>query len=304
MLVAGQAVDVVKHRLMAIPLRAIRRSRRRRIDIWDPVVNTEFMVSRQTRALVRLREMILRGELAPGDRLAEAPVAEMLGVSRTPVRQALPVLAQEGLLSEHPTRGYLVRGFSTADISDAIDVRGALEGLAARRVAERGASRRLIDALRLCLAEGDRILVKRRVRVSDEALYVDMNTQFHRLIVREARSPMIEQSLDRIARIPFAGPQALAFDRTNLDRMYEMLSYAHRQHHFIVSALEHGESSRVEALMRDHANPVKESLNVVGGRDSRHRGHARPALARDGAQEAADGTSHLNGTALTRSLNL
>jgi GntR family transcriptional regulator of vanillate catabolism len=235
------------------------------------------MVSQQTRALVRIREMILRGELAPGDRVAEAPVAEMLGMSRTPVRHALPVLAQEGLLAEHATRGYLVRGFSAADILDAIELRGALEGLAVRRVAEQGASRALADALRLCLAEGDRILAKRHVRVADEALYVDMNVRFHQLIVDEARSPIIEQALERTARIPFAGPQALAFDRTSLDRMYEMLSYAHRQHHYIVSALERGESARVEALMRDHANSVKESLNIPGIRAD-HR-TARPRLA-------------------------
>src|SRR5256885_9429535 len=60
--------------------------------------------------------------------------SELLGMSRTPVRQALPVLAQEGLLTEHQTRGYVVRGFSTADVLDAIDLRGVLEGLAARRV--------------------------------------------------------------------------------------------------------------------------------------------------------------------------
>src|SRR5215813_12762036 len=95
----------------------------------------------QTRAIVRIREMILRGQLTSGRRVAEAPLAEMLGMSRTPVRQALPVLAQEGLLAEHETRGYVVRGFTTADILDAIDLRGVLEGLAARRVAERGISR-------------------------------------------------------------------------------------------------------------------------------------------------------------------
>src|SRR5256885_12979727 len=80
--------------------------------------------------------------------------SEPLGMSRTPVRQALPVLAQEGLLTEHQTRGYVVRGFSTADVLDAIDLRGVLEGLAARRVAERGASRTLLQALRVCLEIG------------------------------------------------------------------------------------------------------------------------------------------------------
>ena len=208
--------------------------------------------------------MILRGELAAGARVAEAPLAELLGMSRTPVRQALPVLAQEGLLAEHQTRGYVVRGFSTADVLDAIDLRGVLEGLAARRVAERGASRTLLQALRVCLAEGDQILAEGHVADKFEALYVDMNVRFHQLIVAECRSPIIQQALERNARIPFAGPQALALDKTSLERMYDTMAYAHRQHHCIVSALERGESSRVEALMREHTNPVKENLNIPG----------------------------------------
>jgi len=222
------------------------------------------MNGHQTRAIVRIREMILRGELGPGERVAEAPLAELLGMSRTPVRQALPVLAQEGLLTEHQTRGYVVRGFSTADVLDAIDLRGVLEGLAARRVAERGASRTLLQALRVCLAEGDQILAEGHVADKFEALYVDMNVRFHQLIVGECRSPIIQQALERNARIPFAGPQALALDKTSLERMYDTMAYAHRQHHCIVSALERGESSRVEALMREHTNPVKENLNIPG----------------------------------------
>ena len=213
---------------------------------------------------MRIREMILRGELNAGERVAEAPLAELLGMSRTPVRQALPVLAQEGLLAEHETRGYVVRGFTTADILDAIDLRGVLEGLAARRVAERGASRALLQGLRECLAEGDQILAEGHVADKAEALYVDMNVRFHQLIMLECGSAIIRQALERNARIPFAGPQAVAFDKTSVDGMHDNMAYAHRQHHFIVSALERGEGARVEALMREHTNPVKENLNLSG----------------------------------------
>ena len=224
----------------------------------------------QTRAIVRIREMILRGDLGAGARVAEAPLAELLGMSRTPVRQALPVLAQEGLLTQHVTRGYVVRGLSKADILDAIDLRGVLEGMAARRIAETGASRAVLQALRVCLAEG-------HVADKAEALYVDMNVRFHQIIVLECRSAIIQQALERNARIPFAGPQALAVDKTSLERMHETLAYAHRQHHYIVSAIERGEGSRVEALMREHTNPVKENLNIPAsaGEDR----EAKPHLA-------------------------
>src|SRR5690348_15903994 len=125
------------------------------------------MSSQLTETVVRIREMILRGELAPGARVAEAPLAEMLGISRTPVRQALPLLAQEGLLTEHETRGYVVRAFTAADIVDAIDLRAIIEGLAARRVAEHGASKTFLRELRECLEDGDAIFRKRHIEESD-----------------------------------------------------------------------------------------------------------------------------------------
>lgn len=215
-------------------------------------------------AVVRLREMILNGKLAPGHRVAEAPLADLLGVSRTPVRQALPLLALEGLLVENETRGYLVRAFTATEITDAIDIRGALEALAAQRVAERGVSKALSRDLHRCLEDGDALLGKRRLVESDEALYAEMNARFHALILGAANSAILSSAIERNSRVPFAGPQALAFDRTQLDRMYDRLHYAHAQHHSIVDALEAGQAGRVDALMREHAHGVKESLNLVG----------------------------------------
>jgi GntR family transcriptional regulator of vanillate catabolism len=221
------------------------------------------MSTQMSEAVVRLREMILNGKLAPGQRVAEAPLADLLGVSRTPVRQALPLLAQEGLLVENETRGYLVRAFTGSEIADAIDVRGALEALAVQRVAERGVPKALARDLHRCLEDGDALLAKRRLEESDEAHYAEMNQRFHRLILQAADSAIITAAMERIARVPFAGPQALAFDRTRLDQMYDRLHYAHRQHHSIVDALESGQPGRADALMREHAHGVKESLNLV-----------------------------------------
>lgn len=219
--------------------------------------------SQLSETVLRIREMILRGTLAPGQRVAEAPLAEALGMSRTPVRQALPLLAQEGLLTEHDTRGYVVRAFTAADIIDAIDLRAAIEGLAARRVAEKGASKAFIRELKSCLEDGDALLRKRHVVEADEALYADMNARFHDLILDEADSAILTSALERNNRVPFAGAAALAFDKDNLDQMYDMLHYAHRQHHHIVAAIEHGEGARVEALMREHAVAVKASINIA-----------------------------------------
>jgi GntR family transcriptional regulator of vanillate catabolism len=90
-----------------------------------------------------------------------------------------------------------------------------------------------------------------------------MNQRFHSLILAEAGSPILGEAIERNNRIPFAGPQALAFDRGNLDRMYDQLRYAHRQHYGLVEAFERGQGARAEGLMREHAHVVEESINLA-----------------------------------------
>lgn len=207
--------------------------------------------------------MILHGELAPGQRVREVELAGKLGVSRTPVRESLPILAQEGMLTQLDTRGFVVRAFTPQEIMDAIDVRGVLEGLAARMLAEQGPPRRLIQSLHECLREGDQIFVKRHLLESDEARYGEMNKQFHSLIIQGAGSKVIAEAIERNGRIPFAAAHAIAFNKVDLPQMYESLSYSHRQHHAIVHALENGEGARVAALMYEHAYGTKASINMA-----------------------------------------
>lgn len=221
------------------------------------------MAGKNSRVIVRIREMILHGELAPGQRVREVELAEKLGVSRTPVRESLPILAQEGMLTQLDTRGFIVRAFTPQEIMDAIDVRGVLEGLAARMLAEQGPSRRLIQSLHECLHEGDEIFAKRHLVESDEARYGEMNKHFHNLIVQGSGSKVIADALERIGRIPFAAAHAIAFDNVNLPRMYDYLKSAHRQHHAIVQALENAEGARVAALMYEHAYITKSSINMA-----------------------------------------
>jgi GntR family transcriptional regulator, vanillate catabolism transcriptional regulator len=221
------------------------------------------MAGKHSRVIVRIREMILHGELAPSERVGEVALASSLGVSRTPIREALPILAQEGLLTQLDTRGFVVREFTPQEIMDAIDVRGVLEGLAARMLAEQGPSRKLIQSLHECLREGDDIFAKRHLVESDEARYGEMNKQFHAVIIEGAGSKVIADAIERNSRIPFAAAHAIAFDRVDLQGMYDSLSRAHGQHHAIVQALENGEGWRLAALMFEHAYATKASINMT-----------------------------------------
>src|ERR671913_2233804 len=116
--------------------------------------------SQAVKAQLRLREMILAGELPGGARIAEVAISEQLGVSRTPIRAALMRLEQEGLLEALPNGGYAVRTFSERDVADAIELRGTVEGLAARVAAERGVAPEVLDEARACLSEVDALLQK------------------------------------------------------------------------------------------------------------------------------------------------
>ncbi len=226
------------------------------------------MTTYQNRAIVQIRELILRGELGPGERITEEGLGERLAMSRTPIRAALPALAREGLLTPSETRGYYVRAFSQQDVIDAIDLRGLLEGMAARVVAERGAPPSVLQALQSCLAEGDRIFTKSSFAEGDGTLFAEMNTRFHAIIVEAANSRVIADAVTANDRVPFAAAGAVAFDKMPAEFMFELLRYAHRQHHAVVQALASGQGTRAELLMREHTQPVKESLNLAPHKDT------------------------------------
>src|SRR5262245_35002598 len=105
------------------------------------------VASQTARALVRVREMLLKGEIARGERISELPLVARLGMSRTPIRLALERLAHIGLLEAAPV-GFTVREFTLAEVRDAIEVRGVLEGTAARLAAERLVDAGELDRLR------------------------------------------------------------------------------------------------------------------------------------------------------------
>lgn len=225
------------------------------------------MANQQTRVALELREMILNGEIPAGAALAEIPLAEKFQVSRTPVRHALAVLEREGLLTKSDSRSYIVRRFRAAEIADAIEVRGVLEGLAARQIAEHGATRGLLRELKSCLAEGDEVIAKlekgQRVAPELRAAYFAMNTRLHRAIVEGAGNIALASALELVEGFPFAAADSAAFHHASMNDEPPRYIFAHMQHHLIVEAVEAGESARVEALMREHAQVSKRNMNLL-----------------------------------------
>ncbi|WP_122575387.1 GntR family transcriptional regulator [Pseudomonas viridiflava] len=214
--------------------------------------------------LVSLRKMIASGELAAGERLMEVPTAERFGVSRMPVRMAFRTLEQEGLLVPFGGRGFQVRSISPHEIAGAVEVRGVLEGLAARQMAEIGVSQQARDELEICLVQGDALFAKGFVTEDDLEVYHDLNMRLHRVIVEGSGNPAIADALARNDHLPFASVTALAVDRNDLVREFRRFNFAHMQHHAVVDALLNGQSARAEAIMREHANATLRYAEVFG----------------------------------------
>jgi GntR family transcriptional regulator of vanillate catabolism len=218
--------------------------------------------SHNARTLLRLREMLFRGEFQRGERLSELPLSARLGVSRTPIRLALERLAHEGLLEASKSGGFVVREFTVDAVWDAIEVRGVLEGTAARLAAERLLDDRELDALRGFRDDMDAI---RKPALNEESFsrYLDLNEKFHSELVRLAKNEMLQWTLDRVISLPFASPSALVFARSKLPGSAEMQIIGQQQHHAIVEAIENREGTRAESLAREHARLSRRNLELV-----------------------------------------
>ena len=179
--------------------------------------------SHAVKVQLRLREMILAGELAAGSRITELGMVERLGVSRTPIRAALIRLEQEGLLQMLPAGGYVVRTFSESDVADAIELRGTLEGLAARRAAERGVDDSALAPARQLLRAIDDLLARSELDDAAFGTYVQLNRRFHELLAGLARSPVLQREIERVCGMPFASPSGFVIQQATSPRARDML---------------------------------------------------------------------------------
>ena len=188
--------------------------------------------------------MIIEGEYGPDERLIEEQLAERLGVSRTPIRQALTMLEAEGLVEIAPHRGAMVCSFSVEDVRDIYDLRAVLEGYAARRAARRISGEELGRLSEL--AEEMEGLAGRFSEHEEEIRrLVVLNQEFHGTIVVASRNRRLGRLLRGTVQIPLMfkaffwyGPH----ERT-------ISNHYHRQ---ILNALEAGDADRAEIVMREH----------------------------------------------------
>jgi GntR family transcriptional regulator of vanillate catabolism len=205
------------------------------------------------RATENLRAQVLQGAFPLDVKLPEAKVAEMIGVSRTPARLAMAALERDGLLVRLPRRGFRVRSFSLDEVVEAIEVRGELEAVAARAVAERGLGADFGTRMEACIARAEKVLKAPAFDADQRRTWCAMNDDFHRALVEASNMRPLRAAYAQVNLVPLASPRDTIFNVAEPELLRRQLSTAHEDHGRILHALVDRHSTRAAALVREHA---------------------------------------------------
>lgn len=197
-----------------------------------------------------LREAIITGRLRPGERLMEVQVAEALGVSRTPVREAIRMLELEGFVLMMPRKGAYVADISIKDIASVFEIRRALEGLAAELAAER-ATEQHMERLERILVE-----LAECVENSDVQHFVELDTEFHATVYEASRN-------DRLAPIVSLLREQIQRFRTRTLSNPGRMRVALEEHRGLVEALGDRDVDRARQLASDHIESAENLLMAL-----------------------------------------
>lgn len=228
----------------------------------EGVVKKTKAASLSRKAVMELRDLILGGALAPGARVYEVALAERIGISRTPMREAMTRLEQEGLLERMPAGGFVVRTFSFGEVVDAIELRGIMEGAAARLAAERGVEPAKLKQFRQILDALDRTLEPGPSQMDFDG-YAELNAELHDLLAELPGSDMMRREVERAARQAFASPNAFLGEQRDVLAFRRSLIVGQGQHRALLEAIEVRAGARAESIAREHAYLARQNLEYV-----------------------------------------
>lgn len=193
-------------------------------------------------AYSEIRNRLLAGEYAAGARLSESDLSEMCGVSRTPVREALRRLALEYFVRIEPNRGAFVIDWSREDIMDMFEMRSMMEGLAARKAAERATSAQ-IDVMQDIIKDIDAAAAKDGPDMRE--IFLALNRRFHDMIFEASGSPRLTEIISRFVEQAVIVRTAAQYSPQDIQR-------SNQHHKDLLGAIRAKNGMLAENIMRVH----------------------------------------------------
>lgn len=228
------------------------------------------MDSIDTELAAQIRQDIILGAYQGGERLSEAQLCDTHKVSRTPVRLALRLLEREGVIRRGEGRGYLVQSPTLDDIMKAVEVRGHLESLAARLMAQNPSRSDFLPEMSqaIDLLEGaiDDLAARGDLDETTTRRAQAANKVFHSAILAGCGNSYVQYACEQISHLPMLAVGSMVFDRSvgdtpdHFERGMFRLRLGNAQHRVIVEAIEKGDPVRAEGMMREHSHTMVEYI--------------------------------------------
>ena len=230
------------------------------------------MESIDTEIASRIRQDIILGAYESGERLSEAQLCETHKVSRTPVRLALRLLEREGVIRRGEGRGYLVQCPTVEDILQAVEVRGHLESLAARLMAQNPNRHEFLPAMDAAIKSGEGAIEKLiEIGTQDSSVLKEAhaaNKIFHGSILAGCGNDYVGYTCKQISHLPMLAVGSMVFDRSvddtpeHFERGLFRMRLGIAQHVVIHEAIEKGDPVRAEGMMREHSHTMVEYIQI------------------------------------------
>ncbi|MEM6617807.1 MAG: GntR family transcriptional regulator [Pseudomonadota bacterium] len=221
----------------------------------------------------RIRDDIIHGVYAEGERLSEAQLCDAFKVSRTPVRLALRLLEREGIVRRGEGRGYTIQSPSISDILQAVQVRGHLESLAARLLAQSPNRQAALPAMARAIETIGDLVNLERLDAPVARQMQSANEVFHTSILDNCGNDYVGFTCQQISHLPMLAAGSMVFDRGILDspERWEAgvfrLRLGNAQHQVIYEAIEQGDAVRAEGMMREHSHTMIKYIQTFENRD-------------------------------------
>jgi len=215
-----------------------------------------------------LREQLLSGEIQPHQHLIEAKIAQDIGTSRTPVREALHSLELEGLIESIPRVGYVVRPISEEEVEEICEIRAAIEGVAARWAIEKAHKKLVAELVKNISISED------TVSKGDVKAFVDMDAQFHEIISKFSGSKRLLELAQTLRRHMLRYRIQSIYLTDNVLRAIE-------GHKGILQAIEKSDLEEVNRAIKRHLEQSKKDILRYAFKETGFEGSSLPAVGRE-----------------------